>query len=389
MPGEAATRKSKKRGFFEKISKFSLCYALSEHREAEGKRARRKPVSGCDINSLKAGILNESIRAGQEIGGEAVACPFTAVYQPRPYYPSYLLGEIRAALRQGESPPSTSPHFLPVSVLPPLSDGWRVTFLYPLNKEEFDRPDFPAHVRDVLTRDFSRLPLLIPTEMEEMRGKIAYRAHLMQLSRTTLSRLAGLNEGSYNAYSARGLTFFLQALEMEPIEEELSLRGSLFAELQLPQDGVWEKVMEVMEGAVCEAVEAVFPECTRGERQDSGCYLPHTGFHVVQFRRRLLALVYEPVMVVFRAPRLIGLYFPQDVLRDLEQPSSLFEVFSLTFCGKLEEALGYSSRLKVEIAFDNRLPWARERGTLQGPSFKRLEEEHPFLEPTLDWLRGD
>jgi hypothetical protein len=264
-----------------------------------------------------------------------------------------------------------------------------VTFLYPLNKEEFDRPDFPAHVRDILTRDFSRLPLLIPPEMEEIQGKTAFRAHLMQLSRTTLSQLAGLGERSYDAYSARGLTFFLQLLEMELMEEKSSLRGSLFAELSLPEDGDWEEVMEVMERVTCEATEAVFPECSRGERQDSGCYLPHTGFHVVQFRRRLLALVYEPVMAVFRAPRLIGLYFPRDVLRDLEQSSSLFEAFLLTFCGKLEEALGYSSHLKVEVAFDNRLPWAREKGTLQGPSFKGLEEEYPFLEPTLDWLRGD
>jgi hypothetical protein len=386
---EAVSRKRNKRGFFEEMSKFSLCYALSEHQEAEGKRAKRKPVSGLDITSLKAGILNESIRAGQEVEGEAVACPFAAVYQPRPYYPSYLLGEIRSALRQGERSPATSPHYLPVSVLPPLPDGWRVTFLYPLDKEEFDRPDFPAHVRDVLTRDFTRLPLLIPPEMEEMQGKIAYRANLMQLSRTSLSRLAGLGERSYNAYSARGLTFFLQLLEIQLLREELSLRGSLFAELRLPQDGDWEKVMEVMEGVTCEATEAVFPECTRGERQDSGCYLPHSGYHIVQFRRRLLALVYEPVMAVFRAPRLIGLYFPQDVLGDLEQSSSLFEAFLLTFCGKLEEALGFSSHLKIEIAFDNRLPWARERGTLQGPFFQSMEEEYPFLKPTLDWLRVD
>ena len=75
-------------------------------------------------------------------------------------------------------------------------------------------------------------------------------------------------------------------LEMELVGEEPSLRGSLFAELRLAQDGDWEKVMEVMEEVTCEATEAVFPECTRGERQDSGCYLPHTGFHVVRTHTR-------------------------------------------------------------------------------------------------------
>lgn len=376
------------RGFSEEMSKFSLCFALSEHQEAEGKRAGRSPISGKDIASLKAGILNERIRAGQEVEGRAVACPFTAVYQPRPYYPSYLLGEIRASLRKGVSPPSTSPHYLPVSILPPLTDGWRLTFLYPLDKRDFDRPDFPAHVRDVLTRDYTRLPLLIPPQMKEIQGMIGYRARLMQLSRISLKRMAGLGERSYDAYSTRGLTFFIQPLEMELLGDEPSLRGSLFAEMCLPQDGDWEKVMEVMEGVTCAAVEAVFPECTRGERQDSGCYLPHTGFHVVAFRRRLLALVYEPVMVVFRAPRLIGLYFPRDVLGDLEESSSLFEAFMIAFCDGLEKALDCSSPLKVEMAFDNRLPWARERGALTGPSFKSLADDYPFLKPVLDWLRG-
>ena len=389
MSQETGPKKRKGGGFIEEMSKFSLCYALSEHEEAEGKKAGRKTVSGLDIASLKTGILNESIRPGQEVEGEALACPFAAVYQPRPYYPSYLLGEIRSALREGEMAPSTSPHYLPVSVLPPLPDGWRVTFLYPVDKEEFDRPDFPAHVRDVLTRDFTRLPLLVPPGMEAIQGRIAYRAGLMQLGRAALSRLTGLGERSYDAYSTRGLTFFLQTLEMELLEDELSLRGSLFAELRLPQEGDWERVMEVMEGVTCVSAQAVFPEGNRGERQDSGCYLPHTGFHVVQFRRRLLALVCEPIMAVFRAPRLIGLYFPRDVLGELGQPSSLFEAFCQTFCGRLEEALGYPSPIEMEMAFDNRLPWVRERGALRGPSFVGLEEEYPFLKPTLDWLRGD
>jgi hypothetical protein len=355
----------------------------------KGRSTKKSPLTSKDIAAIKAGILNESIRVGQELEGEAVACPFAAVYQPRPYYPSYLLGEIRSALREGERAPSTSPHYLPVSVLPPLPDGWRVTFLYPMDKEEFDRPDFPANVRDVLTRDFTRLPLLIPPDMQETRGKIAYRARLMQLGRTSLSRLVGIGDRSYDAYSARGLTFFLQPIEMEFLGEVPSLRGSLFAELRLPQDGDWERVMKAMEEVTCETAETVFPEGNRGERQDSGCYLPHTGFQVIQFRRRLLALVYEPVMAVFRAPRFIGLYFPRDVMGELGEASSLFEEFCRIFCSRLEKALGNPAPIKVEIAFDNRLSWVREGGGLQGPSFVGLEEEYPFLKPTLDWLRGD
>lgn len=388
MAWDGDSRKRGKRRLFEEMSKFSLCYALSEHREAEGKKAGGRAVSERDIASLKAAILKGSILAGQEVEGEAVACPFAAVYRPRPYYPSYLLGEIRAALRKGERAPATSPHYLPVSVLPPLPDGWRIIFLYPLDKSGFDRPDFPAHARDVLTRDFKRLPLLVPPQGEVIRGRVNYRARLMQLGRKPLSRLAGLGERSYDTYSSRGLTFFLCLHDWEPAEEELPLRGSLFAELRVQEDGDWGRVLGAMEEVTREAVEAVFPRYYRGEREDSGCYLPRTGFHVVQFKRRLLALVYAPVMAVFRAPRLIGLYLPSDLSRDPGESLSLFKSFLADFCDRLEDALGLSSPLRVEVAFDNSLPWARERGALQGPAFRSLEDEHPFLTPTLDWLRG-
>ena len=380
-----------RRGLADEILRFSLCFALSEHARAFEIKGRHRAVSGMDVAGIKAGILGESVRAGDEVEGEALACGCAAVYQPRAYYPPYFLGEMRAALRRGENPPSASPHYLPVSAVPPLPDGWRITFLLPGDKEAFDRPDFPAHVRDVLTRDYLRMPLLIPPGEDPGWGRIRFRARVLQLRRDTMDRLAGLGERSYDAYAARGLTHFLQPLEMElePGKEHPTLRGSLFAEVSFLEEPGWERVMGVLEGAVRGTVEEVFPECPRGEKQEMGCYLPHTGFHVVQFRRKLFALVFDPVITVFRSPDLVGLYLPCDLMRDLEKSASLFEGFVSRFAAVMEESLGLSTSPRVEAAYDNRLPWARDGGALRGASFLKVEEEHPFLKPTLDWLRGD
>ena len=371
------------------VCKFSLCFALSEHRRAVEVRGRSRRVGGLDIPALKAGILGEAIRAGDEVEGEALATGFATVYQPRAYYPSYFLGEMRAALRRGEPPPPASPHYLPVSSLPPLPDGWRITFLYAPDKTAFDRPDFPAHVRDVLTRDYPRMLLLVGPREETPAGRIRFRARLLQLDRESAFRLAGLGEKSYDAYSARGLTHFLRPLEVEGTEGEPSLRGSLFAEMSLAEEAGWERVTGVLEETACAAAQEAFPERRRGERQEPGCYLPHSGFHVTRFRRRLFTLVFDPVVVVFRAPRLLGLYLPGELARGLEEIAARFEEFALRFTVALERTLGLSAPTGVEVAYDNRLPWARERGALRGAAFAAVEEAYPFLRPTLRWLRGD
>jgi hypothetical protein len=382
-------QRREKRTLAEEISKFSFCFALSEHRRAVDSKGRNKSLSGMDVAGMKAGILGEAVRAGDEVEGEAVASFFTAIYQPRAYYPSYLLGEMRAALRRGESPPSASPHYLPVSALPPLPDGSRIAFIYQADKSAFDRPDFPAHVRDVFTRDYPRMPLLVPPQQKMDQGRIHFRARLLRLDRDSAYRLAGLGDNTYDSYSARGLTFFLRPLELETIDGGPGLRGSLFAELSFMEDSGWEKVVEALEQAVCGVVDEVFPSRARGEREEPGCYLPHSGFHVTRFRRRLFALVYDPVIVVFRAPRLLGLYLPGELISGLEDAAALFERFALRLSSVLRSSLDLASFPRVEMAYDNRLPWAREGGALRGPSFDPLSGEYPFLRPTLEWLRGD
>ena len=276
-----------------------------------------------------------------------------------------------------------------MSELPPLPDGSRISFLYQRDKTAFDRPDFPAHVRDVLTRDFMRLPLLTPQQQGVGQGSMRFLARVLQLDRDTAYRVAGLGDNSYDTYSARGLTHFLQPLEVEMLGVEPSLRGSLFAELSFAAEPGWEKVIDLLEETVCAEVEEAFPPCPRGEREELACYLPHSGFHVTRFRRRLFALVYDPVIVIFRAPRLLGIYLPSELGRGLEVTSALFEEFVLRIASAMENGLGLPSPIRVETAYDNRLPWARERGALHGPDLDSLEDEFPFLKPTLRWLRGD
>lgn len=378
-----------KRSIAEEVSRFSLCYALSEHGRAAVAAGRHRSHRGMDVAAIKAGILGGKVNPGDEVEGEALASPFTAIYQPRAYYPAYALGEMRAALRGGEAAPAASPHYLPVSVLPPLPDGWRIAFLYPADREAFDRPDFPSNVRDVLTRAYARMPLLVPPRAGEARGRVRFRAVLKRLERETMSRLAGLGDDHYDIYTTRGFTQFLQLEEAEAEDAPVSLRGSLFAEIELGEEADRDRVTGVLEDVVCRVVAEVFPECERGERQDAGCRLPGTGHQVVSFRRRFFALVYDPVIAVFRAPALVGLYMPWDVAGGLEGPSSLFESLVWRFTGAMEEELGLAVPPQVEVAYDNRLPWARKGGALCGPSFQKVEEEYAFLRPTLRWLRGE
>jgi hypothetical protein len=382
-------RQREKRTLAEEISKYSLCFALSEHKRAVDSRGRTRSLSGLDVAGIKAGILGGSIHAGDDIEGEAMASSFTAIYRPRAYYPPYLLGEMRAALRRGESPPSASPHYLPVSSLPPLPDGSRVIFLYPGNKTVFDRPDFPAHVRDIFTRDYLRMPLLLPLLEEARQGRVRFRARLLRMDRDSARRLAGLGENSYDSYSARGFTYFLRPLELETVDDKPGLRGSLYAELSLAEEPGWDRVGDMLEPVIRGAVEEIFPPCIRGEREEPGCYLPHSGFHVTRFRRRLFALVYDPVIAVFRMPRLLGLYLPSELIRGIDEAVDLFARFILRMLSDLRDGLGLSLPPRVEVAYDNRLSWASEGESLRGPSFDTLLEEHPFLEPTLAWLRGD
>ncbi len=274
------------RGMAEELSRFALAFALCEREGAVGGDAHGRVHARMDVASLKAGIFSGAVSPGDVVEGEAVAGPYAAVYRPRAHYPQYVLGEMRAALRRGESEPAASPHFLPVSRLPLSADGRRVCFLHPLAKKAFDRPDFPAHVREVLTRDYHRIPVLVPPGFESARGEVFFRGRLLRVGRETAHRLAGLGDRSYDAYSARGMLSFLEAMELEVIDGGASLRGSLFAEASLPAEPGWEEMVGVLEREVRVTVEEVFPPCEREGEPRADCALPHGGYHLTRFRRR-------------------------------------------------------------------------------------------------------
>ncbi len=219
-------------------------------------------------------------------------------------------------------------------------------------------------------------------------GKVRFRARLRQLSRESMVKLAGVGERPYESYSARGLTYFLEPLEIATAGDPHDLRGSLFAEMAIPGNPGWEAITPLLEDSVRDSVADTFPECARGEREELSCYLPHSGHQVVRFRRRLFGLVFDPVVVLFRSPNLLGLYLPCDLLRGLEEASSLFRRFVLRLSQVIEEHLELEEPLSVEIAYNNRLPWAAERGALRGRGFRMLAEDYVFLERTLEWLRG-
>ncbi|MBC7246149.1 MAG: hypothetical protein H5T73_00005 [Actinobacteria bacterium] len=372
----------------EEIGKFSLCCALGEHEEAKRKRFRGRKFSRLDVAGIKEGIFRGDIQEGDEVEGEGTLSPYAAVYQPRAYYPAYVMGEVRAALRRGQPPPQTSPHYLPVSQLPPLPDGWRIRFLYPARKEAFDRPDFPAHVRDVLTRDYQRIPFLLPPGSEELRGRVRFRARLLQLGRDAMSRYSGMGENTYDAYAARGILHFLEPLELEEGERDISLRGSLFAEVSFAEDIDRGEIGRRLEELVCGVASEIFPECRRGAREDGGCYLPESGHHVLRFRSRLLALVYDPVIAVYRSPRLLGIYLPGELGDGGGDLRRRWESLAHALLSRLEREFTPHSPVRVEMCHDPRAYWARERGVMSGPDFLGLEEKRPFLAHTLRWLRG-
>ncbi|NPV58175.1 MAG: hypothetical protein HPY75_00765 [Actinobacteria bacterium] len=387
--GYRLSRPRARRGLEEEIARFSLGYALGEREGLVGVSARGRFHGDVDVASVKAGIFSGSIAPGDEVEGEAVASAYAAVYMPRAHYPQYVLGEMRAALRRGEREPAASPHFLPVSRLPAYPDGRRACFLYPLGKKAFDRPDFPAHVRDVLTRDYQRLPVLVPPGVDMPSGRVRFRGRLLQVGREVAHRLAGLGDRSYESYSLRGMVAFLEPSWIGEVDGGVSLRGSLFAEASLPVEVSWDEAAGALEKAVRMSVEGVFPPCEREDEPRADCALPHGGYHVTRFRRRLFAVVYDPVIAVFRAPRLLGIYLPCDLPREEDAAEASFAAFLARLRSALEEGLGLAEPVQVEMAHDNTLSWAREGGALRGPEFARAEEEHAFLAPTLRWLRGE
>ncbi len=368
------------------MGKFCLLFALSRHRELADRFRPGKEWRNVDVESLKRGILREEVSPGDRVEGRGVISPYAAVYHPRPFYPQYVLGEIRAAMQRGEGSPEVSPHFLPASRLPALPGGWRIAFLYPVDTEALVRPAVPADVREVLVRHYPVLPVLVPPELGSPWGRASFRARVFRLEHEQLRESLGMGEEAYRAYSRRGVIHFLVLEELSAVEEA-DLRGSLFLELSVPRDALEGLSGEGFRDLFCSAVE----ECLGEERQvrEPSCgYLPLTGYQELRFRSRMTGVVDSPFYGVFRAPASVGLYIPCELVRREWEGDGLL--------GELLRAMERRSGLadsrggwKVEFCFDNTLPHWRGRGALEGPLFDRLENEWPEARTLLSWLRGE
>ncbi len=368
------------------LGKFQLLFALSHHRDIVKRYRPGKKWKGVDVEVLKAAILREEISPGDQVEGMGVLNPYAAIYEPRAFYPKYVLGEIRAAMQRGEGSPLVSPHFLPASRLPRLPGGWRIAFLYPEATEALTRPALPADVREVLVRHYPILPALLPPGMEADFGRVTFRGWIFRLDHGHLEEALGMREEVYRAYSQRGIVYFLVLEELAP-RGKGDLRGSLFLELSLPPESGKALVGDGFRDLFCSAVEECLGE-ERGEREPSCGYLPLTGYQELRFRSRLTGVVDSPFYGIFRAPASLGLYLPCELVdgadEGMELLSSLLAVMERE-AGKAGVPQGW----RLDFCSDASSTFWKEREPLRGPLFSRLEEEWPGAGPLLSWLREE
>lgn len=368
------------------LGKFQLLFALSHHREiASGQRSKRA-WKGMDVEALKAGILREEISPGDRVEGRGILSPYAAIYQPRAFYPKYVLGEIKAAMQRGEGEPAVSPHFLPASRLPRLPDGWNIAFLYLDGEGALTRPALPADLREVLVRHYPVLLALLPPGSADVFGRVSFKGQIYRIDHEYLERPLGMREEAYRVYSNRGIVFFLSMEEVELLGKA-GLRGSLFLELSLPPEAGEALSGDGFRDLFCSAVEECLGESER-EREPSCGYLPLTGYQELRFRSRLTGVVDSPFYAVFRAPTSLGLYFPCELTGQVGEGETLL---SALLEAMEEKASGTVSptRWSIDLCSDSSSPLRRERGVLRGPLFRRLEAEWPEVGPLISWLRGE
>jgi hypothetical protein len=305
-----------------------------------------------------------------------------------------LLGNLRATRQETiEGGVPALPHILPVSEVPPLPDKTLLYFLYPPDSCLFQRYEFPQNLRELLTRDYLRTPILIPLEHAHLRGRVRFRARLMELREGPLSTLAALDKKTYDAHSARGLTLFLSlAGEEEGFMEESMPglpppQGSLFVEARVPSQKIEERekaVKQVLRSVACE----LFP----GERREHAGEAPSIDHeseqHFHRFRNRWFAFIYGPLIAVYRLPGFLSLYMPVSLNpATLDREEAIFErAFS-----RMAELLSPAHTLGKEyisVDFTHCLshPFWQEAGALQNELFATVLKEYPFLKKTVDWL---
>ncbi len=132
------------------------------------------------------------------------------MHHPRAYYPEMFLGDLRATTPKNGKAEGASclPHVLPVVRLPELPDGWEIRFLYPGSNGLFQYYEHPHRLMDVLTRDYLRIPVLLPPGGHPG-GMVRFRARLLEMRQEQLEDYVHLDPREAQAYAVRGLNLFL------------------------------------------------------------------------------------------------------------------------------------------------------------------------------------
>ncbi len=250
---------------------------------------------------------------------------------------------------------------------------------------------------DVLIRDYLRIPILLPSRDDHPSGWVRFRARLLEMRQGQLEEFVHLDRRESEAYAVRGLNLFLvvsgEGQGLEPFEPAPSVssqpRGSLFVETRvrpLPH----AQVESILEEALSSMAEELFPETDRGEKRAGLDIDPHTGHHFLSFRHRLFALIYRPIIAVYRSPHFLSLYLPTTLeSAGLQDKEDIFErAFALMEGKMIHHGAALEGGLPVDFTHDPRLPAWRDREILSNGLIDRVMEERPYLARTILWLRG-
>ncbi len=380
------------------LNRYAFFYNMKNISEARG--SGDAPSSTREIASLaelKKEFAAGTLRPGAEVSGEAFISPFISMHRPRAYYPELLLGSLRASAPGHSHKPDGLPHALPVVELPPLPGGWKMIFLYPGPEGLFTRYQHPAGFRDVLIRDYPRLPLLVPAGNAAVPGRVAFRARLLELRPEKLREALAWEKRELEAYALRGLNLYLAVLDEGQglqgqgeagLEGVDAVFGSLFAEsrIRMPA-GAREEVL--LEECLISAVEEVFPPVERGERRQGPDLDHETGHHYLRFRRRLSAFIYRPAFAVFKKPSFLGLFLPSALSGQiLEENRRRFRDLYLKVVEALMDCAASPESMELDFVHEPHHGFWRERGLLEGELLGTVLERHPLLAETVSWLRG-
>jgi hypothetical protein len=136
--------------------------------------------------------------------------------------------------------------------------------------------------------------------------------------------------------------------------------------------------------------EELFPGTKRGEKRAGLDIDPATDHHYLSFRHRLFALIYRPVIAVYRSPHFLSLYLPTTL--DSADSGEKEEIFERAFAWMEERMIHHGAAveggLPVDFTHDPCLPAWRAREILRNGLIDRVVEERPYLARTVLWLRG-